>query len=135
MNRPNVITCLVMLLLAMAACAQPAPPVAQPLPTPNAAPASFVNKVWRVRESSSVAPGALYVFLSDGTMVMTSPNSTPALGKWKDEGGALTMIEEGRPYKTDVLRLTQDEFKIRSNNPGGVVEITLVPAEGSPRPR
>ncbi len=90
---------------------------------------SFVNKVWRVRESSGVAPGQLYVFLSEGTLVMASPNGKPAFGTWKYEGGALTMIEEGIPYKTDILKLSKDEFRIRSNNPGGAVEITLVPAE------
>ena len=47
---------------------------------------SFVNTVWRVSESSSVAPGTLYVFLSEGTLVITSPNSKPALGRWKYEG-------------------------------------------------
>ncbi|MDQ3754823.1 MAG: hypothetical protein M3371_08845 [Acidobacteriota bacterium] len=99
---------------------------------PGGASASFVNKVWRVSRSSSVAPGTLYVFLSEGTLVITSPNSRPALGTWKYEGGALTMVEEGIPYKTDILRLNKDEFRIRSNNPGGAVEITLVPAEGQP---
>ncbi len=96
---------------------------------------SFVNKVWRVRESSGAAPGQLYVFLSEGTLVMASPNSKPAFGTWKYEGGALTMVEEGIPYKTDILKLSQDEFRIRSNNPGGAVEITLVPAEGLPQPK
>jgi hypothetical protein len=90
--------------------------------------ASFVNKVWRVSESASVAPGTLYVFLSEGTLVITSPNSEPALGTWKYEGGRLTMVEDGVPYKVDVLKLSQDEFKIRSNNPGEPVEISLVPA-------
>jgi ABC-type uncharacterized transport system auxiliary subunit len=94
---------------------------------------SFVNKVWRVSESSSVAPGTLYVFLSEGTLVITSPNSKPALGKWKYEDKALTMVEEGISYNIDVLKLSKDEFKIRSNNPGEPVNITLVPA-GVPSP-
>ena len=38
-----------------------------------------------------------------------------------------TMAEEGVPYKVDVLKLSKDEFRIRSNNPGEPVEITLVP--------
>jgi hypothetical protein len=89
---------------------------------------SFVDKVWRVSESSGVAAGTLYVFLSEGTLVITSPNSKPALERWKYEGGALTMVEEGIPYKVDILKLTKDEFRIRSNNPGEPVEVTLVPA-------
>jgi hypothetical protein len=94
--------------------------------TPDSA-VSFVNRVWRVSNSSSVAPGTLYVFLSEGTLVITSPNSKPALGRWKYEDGAFTMVEEGVPYKVDVLKLSKDEFRIRSNNPGEPVEITLVP--------
>ena len=90
---------------------------------------SFVNKVWRVSESSGVAPGTLYVFLSEGTLVITSPNSKPALGRWKYEDKALTMVEEGIPYKIDVLKLSKHQFRIRSNNPGEPVNITLVPAE------
>lgn len=48
---------------------------------------SFVDKVWRVSELSSVAPGTLYVFWSEGTLVITSPNSKPSLARWKYEGG------------------------------------------------
>ena len=58
---------------------------------------SFVNTVWRVSESSSVARGTLYVFLSEGTLVITSRNSKPALGRWKYEDRAFTMVEEGVP--------------------------------------
>ena len=93
--------------------------------------AGFVNKVWTVRESPGVARGTLYVFLSEGTLLITSPNSRPALGKWSYDGKILTMIEESIPYKVDILTLTADEFKILSHNPGGVLEITLVPAPQS----
>ncbi len=88
----------------------------------------FVNRVWSVASSSSVAPGTLYVFLSEGTLLVASPHGKPALGTWKYEGGALTMVEEGRPYRTDILKLSAEEFRIRSNNPGEPVEIGLVPA-------
>jgi hypothetical protein len=90
--------------------------------------AGFVNKVWRVSESSAVAPGTLYVFLSEGTLLITAEHSKPALGRWTQEGGALTMVEESIAYKVDILNLTDDEFSIRSHNPGGSVEIRLVPA-------
>jgi hypothetical protein len=72
--------------------------------------------------------GLALFFLSEGTLVITSPNSKPVLGRWKYEGGALTMVKEGVPYKVDVLKLSKEEFRIRSNNPGEPVEITLVPA-------
>ncbi|MBC8121407.1 MAG: hypothetical protein H7Y22_06160 [Gemmatimonadaceae bacterium] len=92
--------------------------------------ASFINKVWKVGEPSSIPPGMLYIFLSEGTLVMASPNSRPAFGKWKSEGGTLTtMIEEGIPYKVNVVKLSDDEFKITLINPGKPTELTLVPAE------
>ena len=95
---------------------------------------SFVNRVWRVASSSSgIEPGMLYVFLSDGTLVISSPHGTPALGRWKQDGAGLTMIEEGRPYKVDVLKLSAGEFRIMINNPGSAVEIAFAPADQSPR--
>jgi hypothetical protein len=90
--------------------------------------AGFVNKVWQVSGSTGVAPGTLYMFLSEGTLLIASPNGKPALGTWKHYGGTLTLVEEGIPYKTDILHLSATEFRIKSNNPGQPVETTLVPA-------
>lgn len=67
---------------------------------------SFVNKVWKVSTSSSGAPGTLSVFLAEGTLV-----------------------------KVEVLTLSHNEFRIKSNNPGGPVEITFVPADDPPQPK
>lgn len=90
--------------------------------------AGFVNKVWSVRESSAVALGTLYVFLSEGTLVIASDHGEPALGAWRYVDGALTMVEEGIEYPTDILALSADQLDIRSHNPGEPVEITLVTA-------
>ena len=101
----------------------------QPSATPApAGPASFVNRVWQVAESSGMTPGQLVVFLSEGTLVFASPHETPALGTWTHDGQALTMVEEGISYPTDIVSLSPNEFKIRSHNPGGVVETRFVPA-------
>lgn len=87
-----------------------------------------------MRESTSVAAGTLYVFLADGTLVITATTGKPALGRWSARGDVLTMVEEGIPYEVDVLELSADEFTIRSHNPGEPVVITLVPAPSSPWP-
>jgi len=100
-----------------------------PAPT---GPASFVNRVWKVAESSAMTPGQLVVFLSEGTLVFASTTATPAFGKWTYDGQALTMVEEGISYPVDILSLSASEFRIRSHNPGGVVETRFVPAEGDP---
>lgn len=93
--------------------------------------ASFINKVWKVDKSSGVAPGQIYVFLSDGTLVMTSPQNKPAFGSWANKDGALTMTEEGIIYKVDTLKLNETEFDIKINNPGKPVEIEFVQATES----
>jgi hypothetical protein len=120
---------LVVSLLAFGCAPNPAP-VAQPHDDEaEEATVSFIDKVWRVSDSPGVARGTLYVFLSDGTLVITSRNSKPMLGTWKGVGYSLTMVEEGIEYPTDVMSLTQNEFKIASKNPGGRLEITMVRAD------
>jgi hypothetical protein len=118
----------------LAACRAPAPAAPATAAATPAAPATspvtFVNRVWRVADSTAAAPGQLYVFLSEGTLVMTSPSATPSLGTWRRDGDGFTMVEEGRPYRVDILALSDAEFRIRSHNPGQPVDIRLVPATG-----
>ena len=118
---------------APAAPATETPVAASTGETPAGAPA-FVGKVWRVQASTAVESGSTYAFLADGTLVIDSPNGTPLHGSWSYENGKLTMIEEGMAYPTDILKLDANTFQIRSNNPGGAVEITLVPAPDVPLP-
>ena len=120
-----------LMLGLLAACSKP-----EPIASVTSAPASetkptFVNKVWRVSESTGMSPGQLVVFLSDGTLVFASGNSEPAFGHWRSEKGVLTMVEEGIAYPTDILGLSPAEFRIRSHNPGGTVETRFVPADSS----
>lgn len=118
--------------LAVPACSNPPDTAGVAADARGSAPVGFVNKVWSVRASTSVAPGTLYVFLADGTLLITTPTGTPALGTWTHGGGVFTMIEEGIPYNVDILSLSRDELRIRSHNPGAPVELTLVPAETPP---
>ena len=99
------------------------------MPHSELAPVSFVNRVWQVAESKEVEPGQLYVFLSESTLVMASPHGKPAFGSWSYDGKNFRMVEEGVSYDVDIVSLTADEFRIRSHNPGGTVEMRLVPAE------
>lgn len=88
-----------------------------------------MNRVWRVSASSAVATGTLYVFLSDGTLVIASPHSEPLVGSWQASDGGLTMVEESIPYKVEILKLDAHSFVIRSHDPGSPVDISLVPAD------
>lgn len=101
----------------------PAPATAVDQPPP------FANRVWKVAASSGVERGTLYVFLGDGTLLITSSHGTPSLGRWEAAGKGLTLVEEGQRYPTEVLALTADTFGIRVRSPGTPLEITLVPAK------
>ena len=72
--------CIAMMLLTLLGCSKQSP-----TPKEGSAPASdekamFVNKVWKVAESTAMSPGELVVFLSEGTLVFASPHGKPALG-------------------------------------------------------
>ena len=111
----------------VAGCSSPVPSE-QASTQPRRAAPGFVNRVWSVQSSNAVAPGQLYVFLSEETLVIASPNGPPTLGRWKQQDQTFTMIEEGIAYAVEILELTQDRFRIRIRNPGEPVEMTLVPA-------
>lgn len=116
------------LALMLAGCSRPEPAVTPATATdPTDAP-DFVNVVWRVSRSSSVAPGMLYTFLEDSTLVLASSTGAPAFGTWSYRGGALTMVEESRAYPVDLVSLTRDSLQIVIRGPGMPVELTLVPA-------
>lgn len=95
---------------------------------------AFAGKVWRVQSSSAGDPGSTYAFLGDGTLVIDSPNGMPLHGQWSYDDGKLVMTEEGMAYPTDIVALDAGTFRIRSHNPGGTVDITLVPAPDVPLP-
>lgn len=98
-------------------------------------PAGFVNRVWRVAESPQVQEGSLRVFLSDGTLVMSSPYAEPAFGTWAMDGGELTITEEGLTYPVEILESSDQVFRIRIRGPGEPIDIRFEPAKkGSSSP-
>lgn len=92
---------------------------------------SFVNKVWQVSQSNAVSAGQIYVFLSDGTLVITAPQQKPSLGRWSYTDKKLVMKEEGIAYPVDILALTATEFKIKMHSPGEPVDIVFSLASSS----
>jgi heat shock protein HslJ len=142
---PRILAIMLTAALATAACSGPTTPaaegtpeaadVAASAPERQAAPASFVNTVWAVSDSKQVEIGSLRVFLSDGTLVMASPNSKPALGSWRESGGRLSITEDGQSYDVDVLELTESSFRIRMHSPGEPVEILFKPADRAALPK
>ena len=107
-----------------------APPGPSASPTiAGSAVTSFVDREWRVQSSTAVAVGTRYTFKSDGTLLISSPGSTPSIGSWSRSGNGLVMVEESMPYQVDILSLSDSRFAIRSHNPGQPVDITLVPTD------
>lgn len=96
-------------------------------PVPKASP-SFINKVWKVSQSPAVAKGQLYVFVSDGTLLITAPQQKPSLGTWSYRANKLVMTEEGIAYPVDITDLSDSSFSIRMHSPGEPVDIRFVDA-------
>ena len=90
----------------------------------------FANRVWKVAKGSAGDPGTFYVFLSDGSMLITSPHGTPALGSWHYSGEVLTLVEEGLPHQATVLQATPDTLSIRFAGSGEPLAMTFVPGTG-----
>lgn len=86
---------------------------------------ALVNRVWMVRESSTVATGTLYVFLEEGTLVITSNYSEPLLGQWRLADNRLILTEQGIDYATDVVSLAPCHLRLRVHNPGDPVTMNL----------
>lgn len=117
--------------------AQTQPPVSEAVaPAPSPTPAmpadstkpAFVDRVWRTVDGSAVEAGTTYIFFDNGTLQIDSPNGTPMTGSWDYRNQQLTMVEQGVSYPVDIVRLDNNRFTIRSNNPGGSVVIEMAAA-------
>ena len=117
------------LLLALG-CAAPTPrPAAEA--AADSTPPRLENRVWARLDSAGVPTGALYTFLGEGSLVIASPTGTPMVGTWSRNGDSMVLVEEGVGYQTDIVRLDPGELLLRSHNPGGTIEIRLVPADST----
>lgn len=104
-------------------------PAPQPETRPAVAePPAFANKAWRVVAPSDVPAGAIYVFLSDNTLLITSPAGTTQLGRWLMSGQELVMIQEGMSHRTEVVETTADRLVLRQRRQSGALDLVFVPA-------
>ena len=69
-----------------------------------------------------------------GTLLIAGPHGPPLRGQWRYDKGALTIVEEGRPYPIDILQSTATTLRLRSHNPGEPLHIDLVLAAEPPLP-
>jgi hypothetical protein len=109
------------LLLGVVACS-PAP--ATP---PAAASPTFTNRVWRITSPPDRALGSFYIFLSDGTLVMTSCVETYRLATWRlDTPGRLTIVEDTiTSYPADIRRADAQRLELRLHLKSEVVDLAF----------
>jgi heat shock protein HslJ len=76
------------------------------------------SRVWRVMEAPSTpAPGSIYVFLPNGTLLQTSCGETYRIAKWSIDPSAPTLlrvVEDGRPaYTAAIVELSSTTLRLK----------------------
>lgn len=88
----------------------------------------LVNKVW-VLQSEDASPGAMQIFLPDGTLVSDSCWETYRLSKWQQVSEtAISWEEDGVTINADISSLTADELVLSLKLGNDVQEQRFVPA-------
>ena len=105
----------------------PAPPAA----APGIAAGPLVGTVWRIASPTGRPFGSFYIFLPNGTLVMTSCVETYRLATWQTEGtDRLTIAEDPTvSYTADILALSENSLRLRLNLRSEQVEIAFDPAQ------
>jgi hypothetical protein len=90
-----------------------------------------MNKVWRITSPPDRASGSFYIFLSDGTLVMTSCVETYRLATWRADGVSRLMIAEdpGVQYPAEIREVGDREAHLRLLLKSEQVELTLTQAD------
>ena len=110
-------------------------------PTPARSPAAadatvgpavgpLVNTVWRITSPEGRPPGSFYLFLPNGTLVMTSCVETYRLATWRSETtDRLTIVEDTAVgYTADIQALSGDSLSLRLNLRSEQIDLTFEPA-------
>ncbi|HWV21529.1 MAG TPA: hypothetical protein VN036_10905 [Devosia sp.] len=88
----------------------------------------LLNKVW-VQQGESASPGAMQIFLADGTLVSDSCWETYRLSKWQQVSDtSISWEEDGMTINADISSLTADELVLSLKLGSEVVEQRFSPA-------
>ncbi|MGV3575667.1 MAG: hypothetical protein ACO1O4_11110 [Devosia sp.] len=89
----------------------------------------LLNKVWVQQGNDSASPGAMQIFLADGTLVSDSCWETYRLSKWQQVSDtAISWEEDGTTINADISSLTADELVLSLKLGSDVVEQRFAPA-------
>jgi hypothetical protein len=106
LKKPGFVYLYLSLLPAIGACTgTPEPPRS----------AAWTDKVWRVTSPPGRAPGSFYIFLSSGTLVMTSCVETYRLATWMSEPNArLRIVEDiATEYGAEIRSVSDRDLALR----------------------
>src|SRR5262249_26664175 len=87
--------------------------------------ATFTNKVWARVDSTGLASDDRYMFLTDGTLVITSPYGEATIARWSWKGNKLGIDENGRPYEATIKALTANKLRLQVARYDGSVDMNL----------
>lgn len=89
----------------------------------------LLNKVWVQQGNDLASPGAMQIFLADGTLVSDSCWETYRLSKWQQVSDtAIAWEEDGMTINADISSLTADELVLSLKLGSDVVEQRFAPA-------
>jgi len=89
----------------------------------------LLNTVWVRDQDDSASPGAMQIFLSDGTLVTDSCWETYRLSKWQQVSEtSISWEEDGMTINADISSLTADELVLSLKLGSDVQEQRFVPA-------
>jgi len=93
------------------------------------APADLTNRIWVKAGDATALPGAIKIFLADGTLVQDSVWETHRMSPWQMTGAkTLAWTEDGTEVRADIVTLTADELVLSLKLKGGVVEERYAPS-------
>ena len=106
--------------------AEAPPPSATPVAdsatdTPATTTPSFTDRVW-LRADAGSAPGAMQVYLSDGTLISDSCFETYRLSSWRLEGEELVWSEDGIDIRARLVSVDSNVLVLRLMLRGGEEE-------------
>jgi hypothetical protein len=84
----------------------------------NTNPDQLFGRIWRISKATSApAPGSIYIFLSNGTLLETSCVETYRVATWtadRKDPGVLQITEDGRPaFTAKVIESTDKMLRLQ----------------------
>jgi hypothetical protein len=119
-------------ILTTSACDRGTAPAEAPVPsatpvadsatdTPATSTPSFTDRVW-LRTDAGSAPGAMQLYLSDGTLLSDSCFETYRLSSWRLEGEELIWSEDGIDIRARLVSVDANTLVLRVMLRGGEEE-------------